>query len=110
MVESDLFIRETKPRTENPSARIIRLRLVDNARNWFRIFIDRKCWEIGLREALVRNFSRLVDETPCAERGVVSQRFEVDRPGSGARLKTRSAECVRRTGQSVWMRAADICA
>jgi len=42
-----LFIRETKPRAENPKARMIRLRLVAKVRNWFSIFIDREGWELG---------------------------------------------------------------
>ena len=47
MVKLDLFIRGTKPIAENPSARMIRLRVVDNVRSRFSIFIDRKGWEIG---------------------------------------------------------------
>jgi len=44
-----LFIRGTKPIAENPSARMIRLRVVDNVRSRFSIFIAREGWEIGLK-------------------------------------------------------------
>ena len=42
MVEPDLIVRGTRPIAENPNARMIRLRVVDNVRSRFRIFIDRK--------------------------------------------------------------------
>lgn len=45
-----MLIRGTKPIAENPSARMIRLRVVDNVRNRFSIFIDRKGWEFDLEK------------------------------------------------------------
>jgi hypothetical protein len=41
-VTADPLMKETKPRAENPSARMIRLRPVDNVRSWFSVFMYRK--------------------------------------------------------------------
>jgi hypothetical protein len=63
MVEADLFIRGTRPKARNPSARMTRLRLVDNVRSWFKVFIDRKGWHC-----------RLADTVPALRFGVQKMR------------------------------------